>query len=153
MQQFIKFGLIGICNSAVNYIVYAVCIRAGMHYIIANMIGFVITVFFAYLLQKQFVFREESQGSQQVWWKILLKTYLSYAFTGLVLANVLSVLWMEILGLDVFLKPVYKWTQNWFQWEDAYTFAEYVVPFVNVVLIMPVNFILNKFWTYRKADR
>lgn len=152
MKQFIKFGLIGICNSCVNYIIYAACIRVDMHYVTANIIGFIVTVGFAYVLQKYLVFYKEAQKGKQVWWKMLIKTYVSYAFTGLVLTNVLSVLWMEVIGFEVILEPFYRLTRRWFYWKDAYTFAEYIVPFVNAVLIMPVNFILNKYWTYNQPD-
>ena len=42
--QFMKFGIVGGLNSILNIVIYWICVRYGMHYLIANTIGFVITV-------------------------------------------------------------------------------------------------------------
>lgn len=102
IKQFVKFGLAGAVNSVVNYIVYILCLSLGMHYVSANITGFIIAVFGAYLLQNQFVFTDNKEN--RVWWKVLLKTYASYAFTGLILTNILSVLWIDILDLTIILE-------------------------------------------------
>ncbi len=149
MKQFFKFGIAGIFNSVINYIIYIICIKLGMHYIFANIIGFIIVIYVAYLEQNYFVFRAEALNGNQVWWKILLKTYVSYGFTGLLLTNLLSVLWLDIINLAAIIGPLYQFTQAYFHWQDAYTFAEYIVPFLNLVFVVPVNYVVSKYWTYR----
>lgn len=149
IRQFVKFGVVGAINSILNYIIYAVCINWGMHYIAANIIGFVIVIFNAYLLQKKFVFNKEGRKQQQTWWKVLLKTYLSYAFTGLLLTNFLSWLWIDVFDLTILLSPIYYATQSFFVWESVDTFVKYIAPFFNTIITIPINFLINKFWTYR----
>lgn len=148
-KQFIKFGMVGVVNTVLNYIIYIVCIRFGMHYIAANIIGFLIVIFNAYLLQNKFVFAVKDGEFRQSWWKILLKTYASYAFTGLILTNILSWLWIEVLDLSVLLRYVYIYTEYFFAWGSGTEFAEYCAPFLNCMIMVPVNFMINKFWTYR----
>lgn len=148
IKQFVKFGLAGAVNSVVNYIVYILCLSLGMHYVSANITGFIIAVFGAYLLQNQFVFTDNKEN--RVWWKVLLKTYASYAFTGLILTNILSVLWIDILDLTIILEPVYRELKQYFEWTDIHDFIEYVAPFLNMLVTIPINFFINKFWTYRQ---
>ena len=50
MIQFIKFGMVGLFNSVVNYMIYIWCIKAGLHYVLANLIGFFIVIFIDFLL-------------------------------------------------------------------------------------------------------
>lgn len=90
LWQFIKFGMVGVCNTVVSYTVYSVCyyvFHTSVH--IGNIMGFIISVFSAFLLQSRFVFKESEEKEHRVWWQVLIKTYVSYAFTGLFLTEVL----------------------------------------------------------------
>lgn len=147
-RQFIKFGLVGAVNSVINYFIYVVCIRAGMHYVAANIVGFIIIVFIAYILQGRFVFTQNNTLS--VWWKVLLKTYVSYAFTGLFLTNILSVLWIDILDLSTVLYPIYAVLDQYFHWTDISVFIKYIAPVLNMLVSIPINFFINKRWIYRE---
>lgn len=149
IKQFVKFGLVGAINSILNYLIYAICIKWGVHYIVANIIGYIIVIFNAYLLQNRFVFNKKDRKCQQSWWKILLKTYLSYAFTGLLLTNLLSWLWIDFLDLTVIFYPIYNLTNCLFGWKSVEDFVKYVAPFLNTIITIPINFVINKFWTYR----
>ena len=140
--QFVKFGTVGAINTILNYVIYVICIKCGMHYVTANIIGFITVIFNAYLLQNKFVFNVED-GKQQSWWKILLKTYLSYAFTGLLLTNLLSWLWIDGLDLEAILYPLYIYTRSFLKWESETAFIKYIAPFLNTIITIPINFIIN----------
>ncbi len=43
-SQFVKFGLVGLSNTAISYITYVICVYLGMHYFFANTLGFIISV-------------------------------------------------------------------------------------------------------------
>lgn len=128
LVQFIKFGLVGVTNTAVAYAIYALIIWLGGHYIVASSVSFIISVAWSFMLNNRFVFKKEA-GEERVWWKVLLKTYLSYALTGLVLANVLLYLWIDVLGIN-----------------------QYIAFFLNLILTIPTNFLLNKLWAFRKQE-
>lgn len=148
-MQFIKFGMVGLCNSVINYIIYIVCIKAGMHYVLSNIVGYIITILIAYFLQNRFVFKGNADDDRQVWWKVLIKTYASYFFTGFIVTNLLSFFWLDIFDLTTMLEPLYQLSQQYFVWEDEYMFAEFIVPFFNLFLIVPLNFLINKYWAYK----
>ena len=60
-----------------------------------------------------------------------LKTFISYAGTGLILNNVLLILWIDILNLNTLVGPI-----------------------LNLFITIPLNFLLNKYWAFRmKCDK
>lgn len=122
--QFVKFGIVGITNCAISYVSYLLFIHIGLHYTHANIIGFTISVFNSYFWNNKYVFRTDSQ---RTWWRTFIKTYISYAATGIVLSNVLLYLWINILEISVVIAPL-----------------------INLVITVPINFLVNKFWAYRK---
>lgn len=151
LWQFVKFGLVGAFNTIFNYVIYTFCyyvLNTGVH--IANIAGFVITVFSAFLLQSRFVFRQDENGEKRVWWKVLIKTYISYSFTGLFLTELLLMLWINVIDLGQYLGGVCEWLGGFgvnFEPDDL---AASLAPILNMVITIPVNFIINKFWAYRQ---
>lgn len=51
----------------------------------------------------------------------LVKTYLSYGFIGIILNNILPWLWIGVFGI-----------------------SKYVAPLINLIISVPLNFIINK---------
>ena len=56
LSQFIKFGLVGLSNTAISYFTYALCIYIGLHYFIANALGFVLSVLNSFYWNNKYVF-------------------------------------------------------------------------------------------------
>lgn len=128
--QFVKFCIVGLSNTLISYGLYVAVLfiykKAGIEfaydYIVATVISFVLSVFWSFIWNRIFVFKNKDS-----FWIPLLKTYVSYSFTGLFLSSVLIWLWVDIIGLSKFIAPL-----------------------INLVLTVPLNFILNKFWTFKK---
>lgn len=122
--QFIKFGMVGALNTVLSY-----AISNGSYYIlnlhaqVSNMIAFVITVFISYILNGKFVFSEGNE--KQTFLQGLVKVYISYSVTGLFLASFL--IYIE---------------------ENMFGIPHYIATLMNMVVTIPINFILNKFWAY-----
>lgn len=152
--QFIKFGLVGVGNTIVSYTVYSVCyylIHANVH--VCNVMGFVISVLFAYVMQSRFVFKEREDAEHRVWWQVLLKTYASYAFTGLFLTEILLLLWINVIDISRFLEFASVWISNKGIHMTAKDLAVSMAPFLNMIFTIPINFCINKFWAYRQEDK
>jgi putative flippase GtrA len=126
LWQFIKFGLVGLTNTAIAYAIYSVILLLGGHYLVGSIVSFVVSVAWSFLLNNRFVFRKQN-GETRVWWKTLLKTYLSYGLTGLLLANGLLYVWVDLLKI-----------------------SPYLAFFLNLMITIPTNFLLNKLWAFRK---
>ncbi|HBA68357.1 MAG TPA: GtrA family protein [Lachnospiraceae bacterium] len=123
--QFVKFGVVGVSNTLISYAVYAVLVNLNWHYLLANVAGFVVSVINAYYWSDRYVFKAQ-EGEERVWWKAFLKTFISYAGTGLILNNILLVIWVDVAGIHEMLGPV-----------------------INLFVTVPLNFLLNKYWAYR----
>lgn len=133
-KQFLKFGLVGITNSAVSYGINVLTLLAlknmnlKFDYVIANFMAFGLSVLWSYNLNSRLVFKL-SEGESRETGKTLLKTYASYAFSGIVLNNLLGTLWIQVLGIPKFISPL-----------------------LNLIITVPTNFILNKFWAYKNSS-
>lgn len=123
--QFIKFGLVGVLNNLICYVIYIVLITLGMHYTPANIIGFSVSVFNSYYWNNKYVFVTDKK---RVWWITFIKTYISYAGTGIILSNILLYIWIDMLNISAIIAPI-----------------------INLVVTIPINFIVNKFWAYRNG--
>ena len=66
------------------------------------------------------------EGQSRNLWKALVKTYVSYSFTGLFLNSILMVLWVQVIGI-----------------------SEFIAPIINLLVSVPLNFVINKFWAFR----
>lgn len=137
-MQFVKFALVGVTNTCMSTFIYwlvMLCLDKiggfeGVDIFIANTIAFILSVLWSYMLNSKLVFKEKEDGEKRVWWKTLLKTYAAYAFTGLGLNNLLSYVWVTLLGIN-----------------------KYIAPLINLVISVPINYIMNKFWAFRQKDK
>ncbi len=157
--QFIKFGLVGVSNTLVNYLVYVIFVSLGVHYVIANALGFIISVLNAYFWGSRFVFKEDETKEKRVWWKVLLKTYASYAL-GFGINTVLLILWIEILDIGAyfgFVGDIIGWASGFISFlpekMTAGEISEIIAPILNIFITVPINFVINKFWAYRQKDK
>ena len=100
INQIIRFGLVGISNTIVSYVIYAVAFALTDNYFLANVLSWLLSVQNAYIWKNVFVFKEDKNVQKRVWWKVLLKTYAAYAFTGLLLNNLLLWLWVDVIDIQ-----------------------------------------------------
>lgn len=132
IMQFIKFGVVGISNTFISYILYVIAllgfqklgILLNTDYLIAQVVAFVISVLWSFYWNNKMVFVVEN-GKERSIWKALLKTYISYSFTGLFLNSILLLLWVQVMHISEFLAPI-----------------------INLLISVPLNFIINKFWAF-----
>ncbi len=85
-----------------------------------------------------------------MWWQVLIKTYISYAFTGLFLTEVLLILWLNILDISQYLGVVCELLAQYGVNFSAEDLAVSIAPFLNMIFTIPINFVVNKFWAYRQ---
>lgn len=137
LMQFIKFGIVGVSNVVVSYALYIVFLvlfqRLGIFknvdFVIAQSVSFLLSVLWSFYWNNKMVFVQQ-EGEERSIWKALLKTYISYSFTGLVLNNVLLFIWVNIFHI-----------------------SEFVAPIINLLVSVPLNFIINKFWAFKGSQK
>lgn len=131
--QFIKFGIVGVSNTLVSYLLNLLCLfvldkyDVAFDYVIANTVAFVLSVLWSFYWNEHFVFTEKQEEYSSNRLVRLLKMYLSYGFTGIILNNVLSFLWISELGI-----------------------SKVIAPLMNSAIGVPINYVLNKKWTFEE---
>ncbi len=129
--QFIKFGIVGFTNNVIFYLVNVGVLlllknkNLEYDYMAANIAAFLISVLWSFYWNNKFVFVKKEGESRSIG-KALLKTYLSYAFSGIVLNNALSYFFINYMGI-----------------------SKFVAPLINLFLTVPINFLLNKLWAFK----
>ena len=127
--QFIKFGLVGVSNTVISYGTYAVCIFLGAPYLVANIVSFIISVLNSFFWNNKYVFTKD-EHEKRSWVLAMLKTFIAYGATGLVLSSALLILWIDIFYI-----------------------SEYIAPIINLLMTIPLNYIINKFWAFKTKKK
>ncbi len=156
--QFIKFGLVGVSNTVVNYVVYLIFVSLGVQYLIANTIGFIVSVLNAYFWGSRFVFKEDGTKQKRVWWQTLLKTYASYLL-GFFLNQIGLWVWIDLTDIGQyfgFVGDIINGCTGIIGMQprsfSAADLSQILAPILNMVVVVPINFIINKFWAYRQKS-
>ena len=125
--QFFKFGLVGVSNTAVSMGIYYLFLWIDSAlYMLGSILGTILSIANAFIWNDLFVFTGNPKDFKSVM-KRLGKTYVSYGGTSL-LSTVL--LWLEVNLLGV---------------------SKVIAPVVNLLITIPLNFIINKLWTFQKS--
>lgn len=124
--QFIKFGLVGVSNTLVAWACYYLFLWIDEDlYMVGSVVGTVVSIANAFFWNDRFVFK----GGERDWksrLKRLGKTYISYGGTSLLS---IALLWIEV---------------------ELFGVNKAIAPVVNLIITIPLNFLINKFWTFRK---
>lgn len=160
--QFILFFSVGALNFLFRQVVFTVLSSFGLGTMLCNFIAFSASIVSSYLINGHIIFKKE-EGEERVWWKVFLKLYFVYAITNLLLSGILlwffldvvklsrfTHSWVDALNLTKFMPaieadliskgnttPVYEWI------------AEPIASVITVLILTPVNFIVNKYWAYK----
>lgn len=134
LVQFVKFGVVGVSNTVISYVLYTgslllmrqFSVFPKVDYLLAQIVAFALSVLWSFYWNNKMVFTL-NDGEERSIIKSLIKTYISYSFTGLFLNSILLILWVQILGV-----------------------SEFIAPIINLLVSVPINFLINKFWAFKK---
>lgn len=151
--QFIKFALVGVSNTIVSEGVYGILVYWRVHYLPASFIGFSLSVLNAYYWSSRFVFQEEPDAEKRIWWKVLLKTYAAYLW-GYLVSAALLVFWIDLVRISRFTEPLgRRFAEAGHERLDAVFLGDLLAAALNLVLTVPMNYVLNKYWAYRQKRK
>ena len=122
-EQFFKFGLVGVANTAISYIVYAALVYFGLHYILSNAAAFAVGLVNAFYWNNKHVFKENRESRKAG--IAAFKMIAAYSFSCLVLGSFLLYVFVDVLGVSA-----------------------YVAMVLVLCVTVPLNFILNRFWVF-----
>ena len=120
--QFLKFGIVGLSNTVISLGIYYLFIWMNPNlYIVGNVVGFIVSVANAFFWSNRYVFKDSNVS----FFKGLFKSYIAYGGSFLVATGLLyiQVEWLHI--------------------------SKIYAPIINLVVTIPVNFLVNKYWTFK----
>jgi|GEM_PF-727864 len=134
LVEFANFCFVGVINTLTNFLAYNIFLKIldtilapldlNFKVILSTAVAFIISVLVSFILNYNFTFKTQNLDPK----KALLKSYASYTFTGLGLNNLFNLLWLNVLN-----------------------FPTWLFPLLNSILNIPINFLLNKFWAFKKS--
>lgn len=135
--QFIMFCIVGFSNTVISYVIYTLSlllfrklsIFVDYDYYIAQVMMFILSVAWSFFWSNRYVFKKAEDEERDLL-EALVKTYVSYSFTGLFLNNILLYIWVNALDVSEFLAPIF-----------------------NLSINIPVNFLLNRFWAFKSMNK
>ncbi len=161
LSQFVKFGLIGGSGVIVNMVVVALCNNVGTHvfathdydrpitfpgtdygirnYLIYAVVAFLVANLYNFLLNRHWTFRSGNRAPFH-------KEFLPFLLVGSV---------AQLLGLVILLalrnpqSPFYLSGDFFVDSSPFWRRRLYWAQIIQIVLVMPINFLVNKLWTFR----
>lgn len=122
--QFFKFGIVGMSNTLIYLIIYYALIQLGISYILSNALGFIVSIVNAYFWNERVVFKN-NEGKR---FNKFLKVFIAYSGT-FALSSALLYLLVSVIGV-----------------------SKYIAPIINLMVTIPLNFILIKYWALKKTE-
>ncbi len=98
--EFIYYGIIGICTTIVNYLIYCLCLSIHWHWFFANTIAWCGAVIFAYISNRKFVFHSHNCIKNELW------TFLQLRFVTLIIENVSLALFIDLLSIPNMISKI-----------------------------------------------
>lgn len=146
--QFIKFGLVGVSNTAISYGIEMLCYYVffkntkfigilnllallgistdgnNVKIVITTTIAFVVSVSNSYFWNNRYVFGSGKKSFSEHF-KTYFKTFACYGITGLILSPIIKILLTKI------------------------SVPFFIASLGALVITIPLNFVMNKFWAFK----
>ncbi|WP_411682442.1 GtrA family protein [Clostridium thailandense] len=128
LKMIVSYGIFGVLTTVVNIIVYKILIDRNVYYITSNVIAFILSIIFAYLTNKKWVFYSETNTNIKV-----LEEFVKFSITRI------TTFLFDFLGMILLIEVFYF---NKF----------YSKIFVSIVVII-LNYLFSKKVVFRNIDK
>lgn len=122
ISKFIKFGIVGILNTLINWTIFAILNFLGMYYIISNIIAYVIATINSYIWNSKWVFKYRGEDKKETTGKFIL---------------------LNLFGLSLNTVILYLFV-------DLMRFNKLIALVITTIIVMIINYILNKVWVFKE---
>jgi putative flippase GtrA len=121
LLQFVKFGVVGVSNTLLTFLVYTLLLKVfGVWYLAANAIGFAAGAVNGFLLNRRWTFRGHvGDARTPLRWMVVQGC-------GLGLSEALLFFWVDTVGVDQLLAQVFA-----------------------IAVVTVLTFLANRAWTFR----
>ncbi|WP_342985692.1 GtrA family protein [Clostridium saudiense] len=121
--RFVKFGLVGVLNTAINWIIFILLNSLGIYYIISNIIAYTLSTINSYMWNSKWVFKYEGKNIKETTFKFIILNVI-----GLILNTCILYVLVDILGLSKIIGLI-----------------------IATAIVMVLNYFINKLWVFSKV--
>ena len=138
VEQIIKFGLVGVLCTLIDFACYTGCNVIGIPYLISGIIGFTVSVIFNYILSMKYVFERREDISRRREFVV----FVILSVIGLTLNEFLLYVCVDLIYMQM------AWLQEMFNRD----IAEIVAKICATVVVMIYNFVSRKLILEKKEN-
>lgn len=120
-KSFVKFGIVGVLNTLINWIIFIVLSASGIYYIISNVIAYTVATINSYLLNAKWVFNNGDNYTKETTIKFIILNLI-----GLVLNTVILYVLVDILNI-----------------------RKVIAMIIATIIVMIINYFVNKLWVFK----
>lgn len=120
--NFIKFGIVGVSNTLINWFIFFVLNNIGINYIIANIIAYSIATSNSYIWNSLWVFKYKGKSKLRTTVKFII---------------------LNIIGLGINTLILYVLV-------DMFNLEKMISVIIATIIVMILNYFINKFWVFKK---
>lgn len=166
-REFVSFGLIGGSGVLVNMVVYVLANQVAIHgfgsdeygrfltipvpgedwsirnYLVYSVIAFLVANLYNFVLNRHLTFRGEGRAP-------FAKEYLPFLVVGSIAQLAGLVILQLLLNRE---SPLYLSADFFVDGSPFWQRRAYWANLIQIVLVMPINFVVNKLWTFRAVRR
>lgn len=138
VEQIVKFGLVGVLCTLIDFACYTGCNLIGIPYLVSGIVGFTVSVIFNYILSMRYVFvRREDISRKREFIVFVVLSVIGLLLNEFLLYVCVDLVYMQVVLLqDMFNRNV----------------AEIVAKLCTTVVVMIYNFVSRKLILEKKEN-
>ena len=101
-EKFIKYLIFGVLTTIVSIVSYALCAKVfQIHFLLSNTISWIISVLFAYVTNKLYVFKSNGKVDKEIF------KFFMYRIASLLIETIIMYIFVDILKInDIMVKII-----------------------------------------------
>ena len=120
----IKFSLVGVSNTLLNFVIFILLNNIGINYILASIIAYSISIINSYFWNSRLFFKYDNKNKKSILIKFIILNLIGLSINAVLMATLVGVLAIKKI----------------------------VAMFIVSLLVMCINYILNKIWVFKKES-
>ncbi len=100
IKECLRYGVVGVITTIVNYVVYYICLKMNMNWLISNTMAWIAAVIFAYIANRNVVFHSTNGVKKEC------MEFFGLRFVTLIVENILLGICIDGLGLSNLISKI-----------------------------------------------
>ena len=117
----VKFSIVGVSNTVLNFVIFILLDSLGVNYMVASITAYSLSIINSYFWNSRLVFRCENKNKKSVVIKFVILNLIGLSINTLLMAVLVGIL----------------------------EFKKIVAMFIATLLVMCINYVLNKIWVFK----